>query len=133
MNTITSTRRSPLRFFLLVFAISLPFWLAGALTTLQLLPGIPLTALIIVFCPATAAVILVYRESKTAGVRALLKRSVDFKKIKEKIWYLPIVLLVPGNPSVWGDPLDTGITPNSANPGLNDVGHFPCDVHCGRG
>jgi len=96
LNTIASRSKSPLTFFLMVFALSLPFWLAGALATLQPLPGIPLTALIIVFCPATAAIFLVHRESKTAGVRKLLKRSFDFKRIKEKIWCLPIVLLVPG-------------------------------------
>ena len=37
--------RSPLKFFLLVFALSLPFWLAGTLTGLQLLPGLPVAAL----------------------------------------------------------------------------------------
>jgi len=50
----------------------------------------------VVFCPATAAIILVYRESKTAGVRDLLKRSFDYKRIKAKIWYAPILLLMPG-------------------------------------
>jgi membrane protease YdiL (CAAX protease family) len=53
------------------------------------------TALIVVFCPATAAIILVYRENKTAGVRDLLKRSFDYKRIKAKIWYAPILLLMP--------------------------------------
>jgi len=54
------------------------------------------TALIVVFCPATAAIILVYRERKTAGARDLLKRSFDYKRIKAKIWYAPILLLMPG-------------------------------------
>jgi hypothetical protein len=96
MNSITSPNRSPLKFFLLVFALSLPFFWAGAFTTFQLLPGIPVTALIAVFCPAAAAVILVYLESETAGVRELLKRSFDFKRIRAKIWYAPIFLLPPG-------------------------------------
>lgn len=96
MNTIPSRCRSPLKFFLLVFALSLPFLLAGPLVRYQLVPGVPVTALIVVFCPATAAIILVYRESKTAGVRDLLKRSFDYKRIKAKIWYAPILLLMPG-------------------------------------
>jgi len=85
MTTIPSRRRSPLKFFLLVFALSLPFLLAGPLVGYQLVPGVPVTALIVVFCPSIAAIILVYRESKTAGVRDLLKRSFDYKRIKAKI------------------------------------------------
>ena len=85
MNTIPSRCRSPLKFFLL----------AGPLVGYQLVPGVPVTALIVVFCPATAAMILVYRESKMAGVRDLLKRSFDYKRIKEKIWCVPMLLLMP--------------------------------------
>jgi hypothetical protein len=96
MNTIRSRCRSPLKFFLLVFSLSLPFLLAGPFVGYQLVPGVPVTALIMVFCPATAAMILVYRESKTAGVRDLLKRSFDYKRIKARIWYAPILLLMPG-------------------------------------
>ena len=47
-------------------------------------------------CPVTAALIFVYRENKTAGVTALLKRSFDYKRIRSKIWYAPILLLMPG-------------------------------------
>ena len=46
--------RSPMKFFLLVFALSIPFWLAGGLTDLQLMPGLPVSALM-AFCPMTAA------------------------------------------------------------------------------
>jgi membrane protease YdiL (CAAX protease family) len=83
------------RFFLLVFALSIPFWLVGAATGLQLLPGLPVAALMFI-CPAAAALICVYKESKAAGVTQLLKRSFDFKRIRPKIWYLPITLLMPG-------------------------------------
>ena len=47
-------------------------------------------------CPVTAALILVYRENKTTGVTELLKRSFDYKRIRAKIWYVPIILLMPG-------------------------------------
>src|ERR1700758_1340350 len=87
--------RSPLKFFLLVFALSIPFWLAGGLTTFQLLPGLPIAALMFV-CPVAAALILVYGENKTAGVIALLKRSFDYDRITAKIWYVPTILLMPG-------------------------------------
>jgi membrane protease YdiL (CAAX protease family) len=42
-----------------------------------------------------AAMILVYRENQLAGVAALLKRSFDFKRIKAKIWYVPVLLVMP--------------------------------------
>jgi uncharacterized protein len=48
------------------------------------------------FCPLLAALILVYRENKAAGVTELLMRSVDYKRIRAKIWYAPIALLMPG-------------------------------------
>ena len=94
MNLSTS-RRSPFQFFLLVFVLSIPFWLISAVTRLQLLPSLPVSSLM-AFCPLMAALILVYREHKTAGVTTLLKRSFDYKRISAKIWYAPIVLLMPG-------------------------------------
>jgi uncharacterized protein len=87
--------RSPFTFFVLVFALAVPFWMLGAVTTVQLLPGLPLSSLMIV-CPLLAAAILVYRESKTPGVIALSKRSFDFSRIGPRSWYVPIVLLMPG-------------------------------------
>ena len=94
LNTITSLPRSPMKFFLLVFALSLPFWLAGTLTQYRLLPGLPVAAVMFV-CPAAAAIILVCRAKKSASATALLKRAFDFKRIRSKIWYAPILLLMP--------------------------------------
>jgi len=91
---ITSPKRSPLTFFLLVFAFSIPFLVAGALTGSQLLPGLPFSALGFL-CPAVAAAILVYRADGRAGVFALLKRSFDFKRIGAKAWLLLLILLEP--------------------------------------
>lgn len=93
-SIITSRSRSPWKFFVLVFALSLPFWLAGALTRLQLFPGLPVSSFMFV-CPVAAALILVYRENKTPGVTGLLLRSFDYKRIRSKIWYVPIILLMP--------------------------------------
>ena len=92
---ILNNRRSPLKFFALVFALSVPFWLLGAVTDVQLMPTLPVSALM-AFCPMLAALILVYRENKTEGVKALLKRSFDYKRITAKVWYVPIVFLMPG-------------------------------------
>ena len=87
--------RSPLKFFLLVFTFSVPVWLIGAALGAELMPGLPLSALG-AFCPLLAALVLVHQERKTAGVVALLKRSFDFRRIRRKRWYVPIVALMPG-------------------------------------
>lgn len=92
---IPARPRSPLRFFVLVYALAVPFWLLGAATAINLLPGLPIAGLMTI-CPVAAALILVYRENGRAGTTALLKRSFDFQRIKTKLWYLPIVLLPPG-------------------------------------
>ena len=92
--SIRRSGRSPLRFFLLVFALSVPLFVMGALVPLELLPGLPVSSLS-VLCPVTAAVLLVYREERWTGVTDLLKRSFDYGRIKGAVWYLPTVLLMP--------------------------------------
>jgi membrane protease YdiL (CAAX protease family) len=95
MDTSKSIHRSLTVFFVLVFALSAPFWLLGALTRLQLMPGLPISSLS-AFAPLTAALILVYRENKSTGISELVKRAFDYKRIKDRIWYLPIILFMPG-------------------------------------
>ena len=94
MISSTSVKRSPFTFFALVFALSIPFWLARALTSFELLPAQPVTSLMVV-CPVTAAAILVYRQNEFTGVNDLLKRAFDFKRVTAKIWYVPTLLLCP--------------------------------------
>lgn len=86
--------RSPLIFFVLTFAFSIPFWLAGAFFDFQIMPGVPISALGLL-CMVGAASILVYRENGVSGVTELLKRSFDFKRVKAKIWYWQTFLLMP--------------------------------------
>ncbi len=85
---------APLTFFMLVFVLSIPIWLIGVVWSLELLPGLPVSSLM-VLCPVVAASILVYRENKSADVIQLLKRSFDYGRIKAKVWYLPAVFLWP--------------------------------------
>jgi CAAX protease family protein len=94
-DAIALRDRVPLKFFMLVFALSVPFWLIGAASGIQILPGLPVSSLG-AFCLLMAASILVYRENRTAGVTELLKRAFDYKRIRAKVWYAPIVLLMPG-------------------------------------
>ncbi len=90
-----NSNRSPLAFFVLVFALSLPIWVIGSVWPLELLPGLPVSSLM-VLCPVMAASILVYREDKTTSVIRLLKRSFDTRRVEAKGWYLPTVFLRPG-------------------------------------
>ena len=83
-----------LTFFGLVVATAIPFLLLGAATQMELLPRLPIAALIAV-CPATAAAILTYKDGGLDGVRALLNRSFDYRRISRVIWYLPALLLLP--------------------------------------
>ena len=71
------------------------FWLLGAFVTHVPLPiHLPLSALQFV-CPMIAAFILVSREEKHGGIKRLLKRVFDLKRIQPAIWYVPIILLNP--------------------------------------
>lgn len=84
----------PLAFFLLVFTLSVPFWLAGAAAGTELLPGLPSSALQFV-CPAIAAAILVRRTHGTRGVEELFKRSFDLGCIGAGAWWAPLLLMMP--------------------------------------
>ena len=87
----------PLKFFLLVFALSIPFWILGATAkdlTHSLPVKLPISALMAI-CPALAALLLVAKESGLRGVKTMLNSVFDQAKIKDKKWYGLIVFLMP--------------------------------------
>lgn len=97
MDKTLLEEKSPLKFFLLVFLLSIPFLILGAMAgdLTKILPiKLPLSALM-TFCPLLSATILVYQQRKMLGVKELLKLSFDFKKIKDKKWFIPIIFLMP--------------------------------------
>jgi uncharacterized protein len=75
--------------------LSIPSWLVGAVVGRQALPGLPVVDALIVVCPLLAASILVYGESGSAGVKELLKRASDYERVRTKVWYTPVLLLMP--------------------------------------
>ncbi len=81
-------------FFALVFALSIPFWILGAINPIQLLPGLPISALG-AFTPALGALILIYKNDRLAGVLQLLRRSFDLERVKNKNWYVAIIFINP--------------------------------------
>lgn len=85
---------SPLRFFVLVFALSAPLWGLGAASRWQWLPGVPASA-VMVACPMLAALVLLYRQGGRPAAAALLKRSFDHHRIMRKAWLVPALALMP--------------------------------------
>lgn len=88
----------PWTYFGLLLVLSLPFWVIGTISA-EFLPkslplDLPVSALMAVN-PCIAASILTYRDHGWEGVKAFLRRSVDFRRITRKIWYLPMLLLWP--------------------------------------
>jgi len=97
MDNSKPNDQSPLKYFLLIFALSIPFWILGYIApdTTKILPvRLPISALM-TFCPFIAAAILIYKKQKVQGVKQLLVLSFDFKKIKGKKWYIPVIFLMP--------------------------------------
>lgn len=87
----------PWRFVGLTFVLSLPFWAIGVLApdAAERLPvNLPVSALMFVV-PLIAALVLAYRDERIGGVRRLLGRAFDHGGITP-VWYLPILLLMPG-------------------------------------
>jgi membrane protease YdiL (CAAX protease family) len=80
-------------YFLLVFVLSVPLWLVGG-TKLPLPVNLPVSSLT-AFVPMIAALILSSRQSGSRGFKELFQTAWDYHKIKDKVWYLPILLLPP--------------------------------------
>lgn len=102
---------SPLTFILLVFLLSAPFWLIGAVIERPFLEGLPVSALA-TFCPMIAALILTRGANRAERRTSLLKRSFDLGRIANKAWYVPILFLNPAMAFLsyelmrsWGMPL----------------------------
>ena len=94
ISRMTTSTRSLQLFFPLVFALSVPFWLIGRASSWQLLPGVPVSALMFV-CPCLAAALLTYRDYGANATVELFKRSFDYRRIAAKVWLIPILLLLP--------------------------------------
>ena len=84
-----------LTFCLLEFLLSIPFWGINALAGAGVIPNLQMLNATWSLTPMMAGVILIYREDGKAGMKELFKRCFDYKRIKSKIWYLPILLLEP--------------------------------------
>ena len=90
-------KKSPFKFIALVYVLSIPFWVIGALNESEdtaARANLPISALMAV-CPVVAALIFTFREEGSSGAKRLIARILDYKRIDRKIWYVPIFLLMP--------------------------------------
>jgi hypothetical protein len=86
MIVSTRTKNSPFKFIAFVYVLSIPFWIIGELTesaTKSTKINIPTSALMAV-CPIIAALIFTYRGTGPGGVKKLLARIFDYKRINRK-------------------------------------------------
>lgn len=83
-----------MRFLALLLALTLPFWWLAEVVQAEPLPGLPLSGLM-AFMPATAAAILVVRAEGGAGLRAFLARAFDWGRMRGRLAWTPLVLLIP--------------------------------------
>ncbi len=95
MNTSTSRKKSPTTFFILVYVLTIPFWVLSTIIRVEGLPdNLPITDAGATFVPLIAASILICREEKFIGIKRLFGRTFDYKRIKQKLWYIPIIFLM---------------------------------------
>lgn len=94
MIGLAPTTREPGVFFGLVFALSVPFWVLGAVSDARVTGALSVASLMVV-APFLAAVILTWRAGGGREARALLGRAVDPWLPRGARWYLPVLLLMP--------------------------------------
>jgi uncharacterized protein len=80
-------------FFALTLGLAVPFWLLGVLSPQEIMPGLPISALMVI-CPAAAAFALRARQGKQA-LAALAARAWDFGRVRNPIWLVVALAAMP--------------------------------------
>lgn len=94
MRTPAARTRSPLTFLILLAALSLPFFVLGAVAGAIRVGAVDLPASAVMFVlPGIAAMILTYRETGRGGVRRLLGSVLDYSAV-HRVWHL-VALVIP--------------------------------------
>lgn len=95
MSTKELKPKSPFLFLICILVFSVPFYVfTGRSIPLSEELAIPVVSFM-AWLPLLFAVLFTYRESGSNGVTKLLKKAVDFKKIKPITWVLPMIFLMP--------------------------------------
>jgi membrane protease YdiL (CAAX protease family) len=98
MKNSNSTSDSLVAFFALTFLLSVPFYILNALAYLNVVGKPEMGALYIALftvTPIASASILTFRRRGSKGLKELLGRIFDFKRITKRRWYVAIILLSP--------------------------------------
>ena len=82
----------PCLFFGLVFLFSLPFWALAQFYPVFLMPGLPVSALMVV-APLLAAAVLVAVTGGQAGLTRLLCDAVDLSRITPLAWVMSVITM----------------------------------------
>ena len=83
------------QFCLLELLLSIPFWLQVALANAGVIPNFQMLNALWSTTPTITTLILVFRKSGKEGVKAIIKRCLDYSRTKNKLWYLPILTVWP--------------------------------------
>jgi len=92
-KNLASQESLPWKFFALLILITIPFWVFGG-NRLPIPIKLPVSALA-AFNPVIAALIMTYLQSGSNGVKELVRKIFDYKKIRNQIWYVPTLFLNP--------------------------------------
>lgn len=87
---------NPAAFFAMTFVLAAPFYILNALAYLEILgePGIaPIYIALFTVTPIASALLLTFRKRGKDGLKQLLWRVFDFKRIGDYRWYGAIILL----------------------------------------
>ncbi len=95
---MSTTPAAPFRFFVLTFVLSLPFWALGSLAARDILPDLPISALMVI-CPALAAVMLIWRAGGAGAVKRFLSGAIDPRGMRLWVWLtalatMPLAMLL---------------------------------------
>lgn len=88
---------SPALYFVLVFLLTLPFWVVGGMLDLELMPGLPLSSLMVV-APALAAFSIRWNSLGRSHAIGFLARAVDIARLRSPAI---VVLLLLMNPLIY--------------------------------
>ncbi|MGB4596020.1 MAG: CPBP family glutamic-type intramembrane protease [Anaerolineaceae bacterium] len=96
MSTNPLLKKSPTKFFVLVYVLTIPFWVLSTMIRAEGLPdNLPITDIGATFIPFIAASILIFKEEKFEGIKRLLARTFDYKRVQHKVWFIPVIFLMP--------------------------------------
>ncbi|MES9991588.1 MAG: CPBP family intramembrane glutamic endopeptidase [Candidatus Thiodiazotropha sp.] len=98
MDNSNSTNNPLVAFFTLTFLLSLPFYVLNLLAYLNIAGKSemgPLYIVLFTITPIASASILSYQNSGIQGLKSLLARIFDFRRIQNHRWYVAIIFLSP--------------------------------------